>query len=436
MKITLIGHACYFIETEDLSILTDPAFFDPWGRVCVSCPKREVNIEKLPKPDLLVITHEHVDHCDPRSIAALNRGITVLRPDSRLLEAELTTLGFLNQKVLGTSKVRKGNTELISTFSDQNEVKEFGLIVADREGTMWNQVDTVVTKRTYNYVHPFPHIHVLFFPWQPFLQTNLVTGAPFVFPLNDYRGFLELAASVNADLNVPGACGFRYPDEFQWINRKIFPISHTKVAEDFPRFSKQTVSRMLPGDVIIIEKSKSWIEKQASPFVHTAVDDVQRLEFIPSAETKPIDWESDPTTKEDIQRITSYCEGITKIDVPGPLQTWKPSYRIRFLFHGESIQYDIDLTEPSPILRRSDQTNPAQLTCQIWGPAFAKFLRGECVAEELGFLGRVRVHGSIYEVSPRASGIMPLRNSMGMFWMGPEIEEKAFLKFVEEHKKK
>ena len=435
MKITLIGHACYFIETEDLSILTDPAFFDPWGRVCVSCPKREVNIEKLPEPDLLIITHEHVDHCDPRSIAALNQRITVLRPDSRLIEAELATLGFLDQKVLGTSKVKIRNTDLISTVSDQNEVKEFGLIVADRDGTIWNQVDTVVTQRTYNYLHPFPHIDVLFFPWQPFLQMNLVTGSPLLFPLNDYTRSLELAASVNAGLNVPGACGFRYPDEFQWINHKLFPISHTKVAEDFSHFSKQKVSRMLPGDVIIVEKSKSWIEKQASPFVRTTVDDVQCLEFIPSAEVKPIDGESDPTTKEDMQQITSYCEGIKKIDVPGLLQTWKPSYRIRFLFHGESIQYDIDLTESSPNLRRSDQTNPAQLTCQIWGPAFARYLRGECVWEELAFFGRVRLHGSIYEISPRASGIMPIRNPMALFWLGPEIGEKAFLRFVGEHKK-
>jgi L-ascorbate metabolism protein UlaG (beta-lactamase superfamily) len=69
-----IGHSTTLIQTPHLNIITDPILFDSIGP-----PVFAINtvtnpgliIESLPPIDLILISHNHYDHLDLRSLHAL-----------------------------------------------------------------------------------------------------------------------------------------------------------------------------------------------------------------------------------------------------------------------------------------------------------------------------------------------------------------------------
>ena len=90
-----IGHATYLIKKDGLTILTDPVFSNRASPVRFAGPKRlippAIPIEKLPKIDVITVSHNHYDHLDMKSlkkIYKLNPEASFLVPmgDKRRLE--------------------------------------------------------------------------------------------------------------------------------------------------------------------------------------------------------------------------------------------------------------------------------------------------------------------------------------------------------------
>jgi L-ascorbate metabolism protein UlaG (beta-lactamase superfamily) len=65
LKITFLGHGSLLLALAGKYI-----YVDPFGKVA--------DYTKLPKADLVLITHEHFDHLDPQALAALRSEKTVL----------------------------------------------------------------------------------------------------------------------------------------------------------------------------------------------------------------------------------------------------------------------------------------------------------------------------------------------------------------------
>ena len=72
-----IGHSTFLIKVDKLTILTDPVFSNrasPFKRLG---PKRlippSIELEQLPKIDVVTISHNHYDHLDIRSLKKLSR---------------------------------------------------------------------------------------------------------------------------------------------------------------------------------------------------------------------------------------------------------------------------------------------------------------------------------------------------------------------------
>jgi len=72
-----IGHSTFLIKVDNLTILTDPVFSNrasPFKRLG---PKRlippSIDLEQLPKIDVVTISHNHYDHLDIRSLKKLSR---------------------------------------------------------------------------------------------------------------------------------------------------------------------------------------------------------------------------------------------------------------------------------------------------------------------------------------------------------------------------
>jgi L-ascorbate metabolism protein UlaG (beta-lactamase superfamily) len=60
LKITFIGHASVMFRYADKVIHVDPV-------------SREADYSKMPKADLILITHEHGDHLDPKALSQIRR---------------------------------------------------------------------------------------------------------------------------------------------------------------------------------------------------------------------------------------------------------------------------------------------------------------------------------------------------------------------------
>jgi len=65
LKITFIGHATLMFAFGGKVIHVDPV-------------SREADYSKMPKADLILVTHEHGDHLDPTAIAAIQKRGTVI----------------------------------------------------------------------------------------------------------------------------------------------------------------------------------------------------------------------------------------------------------------------------------------------------------------------------------------------------------------------
>lgn len=75
LQVTWIGHTTFLIQAAGLNILTDPMFSDRCSPVRFAGPRRKVEpglcLSQLPKIDAVVISHDHYDHLDLRSIRML-----------------------------------------------------------------------------------------------------------------------------------------------------------------------------------------------------------------------------------------------------------------------------------------------------------------------------------------------------------------------------
>jgi len=70
LKVTWIGQATFLIQIAGLNILTDPTFFSPSMLVNRITPPG-IELEKLPKIDFVLISHDHRDHLDKKSLLAI-----------------------------------------------------------------------------------------------------------------------------------------------------------------------------------------------------------------------------------------------------------------------------------------------------------------------------------------------------------------------------
>ena len=86
--VTFIGHSSFMIRLSGTVLLTDPVFSERCSPVSWAGPKRArapgVALADLPRPDLVLLSHNHYDHMDLPSLRAIQR-----RHSSRFV----TTLG-------------------------------------------------------------------------------------------------------------------------------------------------------------------------------------------------------------------------------------------------------------------------------------------------------------------------------------------------------
>lgn len=76
-KVTWINHCTFLVEFQSFNLLTDPIWSERCSPVPFIGPKRwhkpPIELNHLPKIDMVLISHNHYDHLDRRTVSFLNK---------------------------------------------------------------------------------------------------------------------------------------------------------------------------------------------------------------------------------------------------------------------------------------------------------------------------------------------------------------------------
>jgi L-ascorbate metabolism protein UlaG (beta-lactamase superfamily) len=77
VTVTFVGHSTFIIQTSTVTLITDPVFADRASPLSFIGPKRVrvpgVPLDQLPPIDLVLLSHNHYDHCDLASLRSIAR---------------------------------------------------------------------------------------------------------------------------------------------------------------------------------------------------------------------------------------------------------------------------------------------------------------------------------------------------------------------------
>ncbi|MBI3079286.1 MAG: MBL fold metallo-hydrolase [Deltaproteobacteria bacterium] len=389
MRLTLIGHASVLVETAEATYLMDPVFGETFeGGAVTSCPAREVDLKQLPEIDYLILSHRHPDHFDIPSVARLPRSCTVLCPrDAQILYA-LERLGFTRVRPIEPMRpLPSFATQLYATRSEDVAVPEFGMIFADASGTVWNQVDTVLSFETIREaLARFPTIDLLLARYASqnfeFFESRATT-----FPHEEHQRNLETVLLIRARAVVPGSAGFRFCAEHAWLNRYLFPVSRERFADDLRRLAPSIeVVFLNPGDVVEIDGGSVTVQGGASPFCRTLQVDTDAIRFDPTAPIPPL---QDPNpghlsqaTMEGVIRpfiedlLYGYARTASgdRLDLPARYRLCDVLYEVEVVFPEQSLRWQLDFRGPEVTLTMGGGVEPT-VVHRITGSALADWIR-------------------------------------------------------------
>ena len=145
MEITYLGHAGWFIKTDDVKILCDPwnsknpAFYNTWY---VYPFNDNLDWKNYLDVDILYISHLHKDHFDEETLKLLKRDVTIVIPkfrQNRLID-KFKELGFNNFKM---GKMSIGDTKINTYVSETVDrmMEDSMILISDGDKTFLNMND-------------------------------------------------------------------------------------------------------------------------------------------------------------------------------------------------------------------------------------------------------------------------------------------------------
>lgn len=137
--VTFVNHSTFLIQTKGLNILTDPVWSDRASPVSFAGPKRMrspgILLDDLPKVDMVLLTHNHYDHLDIRTMVKLG---LKHRPDIYCplgVDKYLSGRGIQNIRVMDWWDSIEINKEMKVICTPAQHFSGRGMF--DRDRTLW-----------------------------------------------------------------------------------------------------------------------------------------------------------------------------------------------------------------------------------------------------------------------------------------------------------
>ena len=149
MKITFWGQSGYLLKTKNSRIIIDPYLSDSVNRVAGR--PRALPIPMQPEDiccDAVICTHDHLDHLDPDTAAAIPKGQLFIT--TREGKRHLDKLGQTNVKALLVGQsITVGDMDITAVFADHT-AEAFGLIVQAEGKTLYFSSDTLYNEKLFD----------------------------------------------------------------------------------------------------------------------------------------------------------------------------------------------------------------------------------------------------------------------------------------------
>ncbi len=222
MKIRWLGQAGLLFEKDNLKIMVDPYLSDSVKKINPKNYRRVAVLEDVfsLKPDVMIFTHNHLDHYDPETVSKFiteETQIIVLAPSS--VWNEVRKIGGNNNYVLfnrHTTWTEKG-VEFTAVRAEHSDPSPIGVIIKDGNKKYYVTGDTLYNEEIFPDIPK--DIYAVFLP---------VNGAGNNMNMADAKRFCD---RIKPRYAVPIHCGmFDEIDmkEFEFKN-KVIPKIYEEV---------------------------------------------------------------------------------------------------------------------------------------------------------------------------------------------------------------
>ncbi len=167
MKIIFLGQAGLLFEWQDLRVMIDPYLSNEVEKINPQNDRRQPIDERFfaVKPNVMIFTHNHLDHYDPQTVGRFvthETAVTVLSPQS--VWQEVRKLGGKNNYVLfnrHTSWTEKG-VRFTAVKAEHSDPTPIGVVIEDGEKTYYITGDTLYNEEIFKDLPS--QVDVLFLP--------------------------------------------------------------------------------------------------------------------------------------------------------------------------------------------------------------------------------------------------------------------------------
>ncbi|MFO7563499.1 MAG: MBL fold metallo-hydrolase [Enhygromyxa sp.] len=244
MHLTSLGHASWLIEAAGLRLLCDPLLeLDHYSGVFEVTPPRRLDAERL-RPDFILVSHAHPDHFDVPSLATLARldpESVVVTPDALVAESA-RALGFTTvHQIPAGQRIELDGALLVTTESLAPD--EWGVMIADQQGVVWNQVDSVFSGPEHARAVAAvalaalgrERVDLALVMGRPMHEVAAQIGEAIGFPYGDYAKLLAELAAIEPAAIIPASADTAHAAAFGWLNAIVYPVGVDRFLRDAAR---------------------------------------------------------------------------------------------------------------------------------------------------------------------------------------------------------
>lgn len=342
---TFLGHQGWLFRTERAAIAVDPLLCEPFGGLhglgYSVYPPRELDLDRFPALDAVILTHEHDDHFDIPSLARLDRKIPIhlSARSSSAAHTILREMGFEVSPLEPGIAVRFGDLELVPLAGDHVSVDcgdewdtlPFLVRDVDGSGSFFSMVDITPTERHYHLAR-----QVVAKPGLVTWTNNALDWSHMTDFVDTMSGATEACAarmSVGREQLVSAwgrpaamllcAGGFSFERDRAWLNGRVFTIDVERACALLERaHRREKFVSTLPGQTFWMEKNRLVRVDEATEFLAVpsrtkwpSRDPMQGSEipdFTPASGQRRL-------AKGDLTRLQLGLDDLAKALVGGPL---------------------------------------------------------------------------------------------------------------------
>lgn len=236
MHVTILGHASVLVDTGAECIVIDPIFDEVYASdtLCQS-PRRALDAEAIiASTTCLVVTHIHLDHFHPPTLARFSRALPVVAPPHAALLEALRALGFTRVLPLTAWQRQPLSRGFLCATPSDYEIDEFGIAIVDGADSYWHMSDAIVTPATgarlRDELGAVSLASVKFQPLRLLIAYQRGLGASML-DRDDLTDSFEAACAAEPAALFPYYSGFAFHGEYVWANRHVAPYGAEHIAE-------------------------------------------------------------------------------------------------------------------------------------------------------------------------------------------------------------